>query len=252
MKSYGHIKILGMDEHTTLLEGDCREYFWMRRPPTPAPGAAVEPADLDKIHTVITDIPYGEASDSARGGGRERYRGQLREVGKGSENARTFDDEDIVRWLLMSDADSYYVFCSTEQAGILRRDFQAAGLSTRTGVWIKTNPSPANGQHLWVNAAEVLIFAREPRAFFHEDYHCKPLVWHEPVVHHSHRVVKTQKPVQIVRDMMIASTPPGGMVLDPFMGGGTVPFVARSEGFKCIGIELNARRAKAAKERIGW
>ncbi len=240
MSDYGKGKLLKWEDNLSLVHADCREYFFQMK---------TSNAGLD-FKTVVTDIPYGEASDRKRGGGREKYKGQLREVGKGGENARTIPDDEIVRWLLESGADSYYVFCSTEQAGTLRRDFQDAGLSTRTGVWIKTNPSPANGQYLWENAVEVLVFARKSKAFFHEDYHCKPLVWNVPVVHHASRFVRTQKPLTIIADMIRASTPPGGAVLDPFCGSGGTLMVARDLNHPAVGIEKDKERAKKALERL--
>jgi len=228
--------VIGADSESTLFCGDCRDILLSEM--------------VLSFDTVVTDIPYGEASDAKRGGGREKYRGQLREVGKGGENHRTIQDKDMVRILLNSNANSYYVFCSTEQAGVLRAGFQEAGLSTRTGVWLKSNPSPANGQHLWTNALEMLVFARMPKSFFHEKYRCKAPFWNYPVVHGKSRLVKTQKPVSMIAGMIEASTPPGGAVLDPFCGSGTTMEAARSIGMKSVGIEYDMGRASKAKERL--
>jgi site-specific DNA-methyltransferase (adenine-specific) len=45
-------------------------------------------------------------------------------------------------------------------------------------------------------------------------------------------------------------TPPGGLVLDPFLGSGTTGIAARLEGFDFIGIERDAHYAEIAKARI--
>lgn len=47
-----------------------------------------------------------------------------------------------------------------------------------------------------------------------------------------------------------AGCPPGGVVLDPFLGSGTVAVVAERLGRRCIGIELNPEFVQVAKERI--
>lgn len=45
-------------------------------------------------------------------------------------------------------------------------------------------------------------------------------------------------------------TPPGGLVLDPFMGSGTTGIAASREGFSFIGIEQDAHYCEIAERRI--
>lgn len=45
-------------------------------------------------------------------------------------------------------------------------------------------------------------------------------------------------------------TPPGGVVLDPFMGSGSTGKAAKLEGFDFIGIEREADYCRLAEERI--
>jgi len=49
-------------------------------------------------------------------------------------------------------------------------------------------------------------------------------------------------PTALVRRMILAGCPPGGVVLDPFFGSGTTGAVAEQEGRRWIGIELNPYR----------
>lgn len=49
---------------------------------------------------------------------------------------------------------------------------------------------------------------------------------------------------------MIAGSPKGGIILDPFLGSGTVGFVALIQDRKYIGIELNEEYCKLARKRI--
>ena len=50
----------------------------------------------------------------------------------------------------------------------------------------------------------------------------------------------TQKPLEIIERMLKASCPPGGVVLDPFMGSGTTAVAAQRCGRNYVGFELNA------------
>lgn len=49
----------------------------------------------------------------------------------------------------------------------------------------------------------------------------------------------TQKPLEVIERMVKASCPPGGVVLDPFMGSGTTAIAARRLGRRFTGFELN-------------
>jgi site-specific DNA-methyltransferase (cytosine-N4-specific) len=58
-------------------------------------------------------------------------------------------------------------------------------------------------------------------------------------------------PPELVRRALLSSCPPGGTVLDPFFGSGTVGRVAQEFGRKAIGIEVNPEFAEVAANRIG-
>lgn len=60
----------------------------------------------------------------------------------------------------------------------------------------------------------------------------------------------TVKPTALMRYLCRLVTPPGGTVLDPFLGSGSTGRAAAAEGFAFIGIELNAEYIATARERI--
>lgn len=60
----------------------------------------------------------------------------------------------------------------------------------------------------------------------------------------------TVKPTELMRYLCRLITPPGGTILDPFMGSGSTGRGAVSQGFNFIGIELSAEYAKIADARI--
>ena len=61
----------------------------------------------------------------------------------------------------------------------------------------------------------------------------------------------TVKPVALMAWLVKLVTPPGGVVLDPFMGSGTTGVAARQEGKKFIGIEREPQYFEICKARIG-
>lgn len=58
-------------------------------------------------------------------------------------------------------------------------------------------------------------------------------------------------PPKLIEPCVRTACPPGGMVLDPFLGAGTTAYVAKSLNRRFIGIELNAEYLKMAKNRVG-
>jgi site-specific DNA-methyltransferase (adenine-specific) len=60
----------------------------------------------------------------------------------------------------------------------------------------------------------------------------------------------TVKPTDLMRYLCRLVTPPGGIVLDPFMGSGSTGKAAMYEGFEFVGIELTDEYLPIAKARI--
>lgn len=58
-------------------------------------------------------------------------------------------------------------------------------------------------------------------------------------------------PPDLIEPCVLASVPPGGIVLDPFFGAGTVGVVAVKHGRGFVGVELNPEYVAIARRRIG-
>ena len=54
----------------------------------------------------------------------------------------------------------------------------------------------------------------------------------------------TIKPIALIAYLVRMVTPPGGVVLDPFIGSGTLALAARKEGMHWVGIDLDLTEAK--------
>ena len=64
------------------------------------------------------------------------------------------------------------------------------------------------------------------------------------------RAHKQQSPIQLLIRIILSSTNPGDVVLDPFAGSGTTLVVASQLNRKSIGIELDPHNVKIITERL--
>ena len=58
------------------------------------------------------------------------------------------------------------------------------------------------------------------------------------------------KPVELLRYLAKMVTPPGGVILDPFAGSGSMGIAAHLEGFRFLGVEKDPKTADLARRRI--
>jgi DNA modification methylase len=71
-------------------------------------------------------------------------------------------------------------------------------------------------------------------------------------VQRTRNVHPTVKPIELMRWLVRLVTPPGGTVLDPFLGSGTTGCAAVLEGVEFVGIEREAEYVPIADARIRW
>jgi len=78
-------------------------------------------------------------------------------------------------------------------------------------------------------------------------------VWSVSRLHRQHGEREnhpTQKPLEIVERMVLASCPEAGTVLDPFMGSGTSAVAAARHGRRFVGFELNPDYFRIVEKRV--
>jgi modification methylase len=136
-------------------------------------------------------------------------------------------------------------------------------------VWRKSNPMPNFKGTRFTNAHETLIWASKSRGGrrYTFNYDAMKMAndelqmrsdWTLPLCTGDERLKDdagakahpTQKPESLLYRVIMSSTKPGDVILDPFFGTGTTGAVARRLGRKFVGIEREAEYAKLARQRI--
>ncbi|GIV97627.1 MAG: modification methylase CcrMI [Herpetosiphonaceae bacterium] len=135
-------------------------------------------------------------------------------------------------------------------------------------IWIKTNPMPQFRGVRFTNAHETLLWCKKSREQkrYTFNYHAMKALndgkqmrsdWELPICAGAERlrangekIHATQKPEALLYRIILSSSNPGDIVLDPFFGTGTTGAVAKKLGRYFIGIEQEARYIEAAQQRI--
>ncbi len=136
-------------------------------------------------------------------------------------------------------------------------------------VWVKTNPMPNFRGRRFTNAHETLIWAVADKKRTDYTFNYRSMkTFNDDLQHRSdwtiplctgperlrdadgHKQHPTQKPEALLNRLILASTKPGDVVLDPFFGTGTTGAVAARLGRRFIGIEQDPAYVELARERI--
>jgi len=78
----------------------------------------------------------------------------------------------------------------------------------------------------------------------------KVLVFVSPIRKPRRNLHPTVKPTDLMRWLVRLVTPPGGLVLDPFLGSGSTIIAAQLEGFDWLGIEIEPESVEIAEARL--
>lgn len=135
-------------------------------------------------------------------------------------------------------------------------------------IWVKLNPMPNFRGVRFTNAHETLIWAKKSRQQkkYTFNYHVMKILnddkqmrsdWYLPLCTGSERCQykgrkahPTQKPESLLTRVILSSTNPGDIILDPFFGTGTTGVVAKRFHRHYIGIEREPIYVELAKKRI--
>ena len=191
------------------------------------------------VNLTLTDIPYDEVN---------RKSGGLRNLDKSHADIITFPLDKFINEVVRVTSGSIYIFCGSVQVSHIRNRLIEHRLSVRHCIWEKTNPSPMNGQDMWLSSIENCVYARKKGAYFDIRERCKSSVWKCPT--EKYKGHPTPKPIELMERLIQASSQPEDIVFDPCMGSGAVGIAAKRTRRNFIGVELNEKYYKITQERI--
>ena len=117
--------------------------------------------------------------------------------------------------------------------------------------WEKTNPIPINSKlNYLTNGTEYFITAvKGSKPTFHSEY--DKGIYTYPICSGTERTAHpTQKPLNLISALIEKHSNNNDLILDPFMGSGTVGVACKNLNRKFIGVEIDTNYFSIAKQRI--
>lgn len=201
---------------------------------------------IDHIDAVITDPPYEFPTS---GGGIFRQNRTNMDRIAAAKLDQGFDVS-VLTTAVTRGANSVVVFYHYDQIFKIARWFESSGLERHSGnFWRKTNPMPVANRHYQPELEYYWHGWRKPFGVGGANLAQKKRVW-EGKVGDSEFGHPTEKPIDLMKKIVINASEPGHSVLDPFMGTGTTAVAALEHGRSFVGIEIDPAFFDMACRRV--
>lgn len=198
-----------------LLNIDCMQYM--------------KQMENNSVQFTLTDIPYCEVNRKDNG---------LRSLDKGKADIKTFELIPFLEQVYRITKGTICIFCGMEQFSVIFNWFNknhSKDGTVRQIVWTKSNPSPMNGDYIYLSATENAVWFKKRGSTFNA--HCKKNVFNYPCG--KHIVHPTQKNLDLFKELIVDNTVKGDLVFDPCSGGGTTAIACQELQRQFIGCELD-------------
>lgn len=213
-------------EYNSIFNEDCIEYM--------------KTLSNNTVSMTFTDIPYGAVNRDSNG---------LRILDKSKADIMTFDLDIFLAEVYRITSSTIVIFCGKEQLSEIFNFFaqkqNAKKGTVRQLIWQKTNPSPMNGQYVYLSGIENAVWFKKRGGTFNA--HCKNTVFQ----YSNGRSKKhpTEKNHDLLKEIILDNSNENDIIFDPCFGSGAHLLVAKENNRRYLGCELCTKYFNIAKER---
>lgn len=172
---------------------------------------------------IVTDIPYDVVNRDSAG---------IRNFNKGDADLLLFNLDEFLRLCIEKTKDKIFMFCSSEQVSEIISFFNSNGFKATLGIWEKNNPSPVNGQYLWLSGVECCVIAQRNKL----DLNLISPIWRFPSGRSKSH--PTEKPLSLIENIIVSYTKENDLVYDPCAGSSSTLKASALNNRYFIGTEL--------------
>jgi site-specific DNA-methyltransferase (adenine-specific) len=199
------------------------------------------------IDVVLTDPPYGIDYKSNF----SKFNNHITKEGLLNDNddaVELFDKTcEILNKKCKDDAHLYF-FIDTKNYPTFRKIAEKYFDVKTPLIWYKSDAGIGDLQYDWINGTEMIIYCMKG---YRKLNRRRVNVLQYPRLHSSDMIHPTQKPIELLKEILSVSANKYDIICDPFMGSGSAIKVAKEYGCNYIGIELDRDMFNKAKNNIG-
>lgn len=182
---------------------------------------------------IITDIPYSVINRKNNG---------IRNLDKGEADILNFDLKLFLDESIRISKDKIFIFCSSEQVSEIYNHFISKNLFVNMAIWEKSNPSPMNGQYLWLSGVECCVIAERNQSIIGVP------IWNFSVGRSKEH--PTEKPSKLLEHIIETYTKVDDHIYDPCFGSGSTLIASIKLNRRYFGTELSNEYFKLAERKL--
>jgi len=200
----------------------------------------------ESVDLIITDPPYKTTSRGSSGGTGGILKEEINKRGK----VFKYNDIEFNEWLpelyrVLKDTGHAYIMSNNKNLKDMLMEIENVGFNIyKILIWAKNSPIT---NMYYMDSHEYIIFCRKGKAKRINNCGTKSVL---NVDNPRNKVHPTEKPVELMEILVNNSSQEGELVLDPFMGSGSTGVACVNTNRNFIGMELDEKYFKIAKERI--
>ena len=191
----------------------------------------------NSVNLTLTDIPYDGVNRASNG---------LRVLDKSKADIITFNLNEFLEEVYRVTKGTIIIFCGQNQLSEIFDYFKVKDGTVRQLIWKKTNPSPMNGQHIYLSGIENAIWFKKRGSVFNA--HCKNTVFEYPCGRS--KVHPTEKNHDLLKELILDNSNENDIIFDPCLGSGTTAICSVELNRHYIGFELDPQYYDIASKRL--
>ena len=191
----------------------------------------------NSVNLTLTDIPYDGVNRASNG---------LRVLDKSKADIITFNLNEFLEEVYRVTKGTIIIFCGQNQLSEIFDYFKVKDGTVRQLIWKKTNPSPMNGQHIYLSGIENAIWFKKRGSVFNA--HCKNTVFEYPCGRS--KVHPTEKNHDLLKELILDNSNENDIIFDPCLGSGTTAICSVELNRHYIGFELDTQYYDIACKRL--
>jgi len=208
----------------------------------------------NSVDFIFTDPPYNltqYSTGNIKFKNRSDIKNEIAEWDKGFEPEKL--KEDFLR--VLCPTGNMFVFCSYNLIGRWHEIFDPLFDTFQFFIWHKTNPVPKIYRAGFLNSCEMIACMWNKGHTWNYGKHNEMHNFFEsPICGGNERLKSpkhpTQKPINLLKHVIKISTNRKDIILDPFMGVGSIGVASLNLGRRFIGIEINEEYFEASRNRL--